>query len=59
MAIYWEDAHNDVAKIHQAYVRETLAAHQTPDPIDLLTDAVLTLATVVRMQGEGQPLPKD
>lgn len=53
MAIHWEDAHNDVAKIHQAYVRETLAANHKPDPIELLTDAVLTLATVVRMQGEG------
>lgn len=53
MAIQWEDAHNDVTEIHRAHVRATLAAHPKPDPIDLLTDAVLTLATVVRMQGGG------
>lgn len=45
-----EDARNEVNRIYSQHTHETLVSNSTPDPIHHLVDAVLTLATVIRMQ---------
>lgn len=45
-----EDARNDVSRIYTQHTQDTLASNPHPDPVHHLVDAVLTLATVIRMQ---------
>lgn len=46
-----EDARNEVARIYSNHTQETLISNSSPDPIHHLVDSVLTLATVIHMQG--------
>lgn len=50
MSKNFEDAHDEVARIFGGHTQETLARNPSPDPIHHLVDAVLALATVIRMQ---------
>ena len=52
MTEHWRNAREDVVEIHHAHSQETIRSTPHPDPILLLGDAILTLATVIHMQGK-------
>ena len=52
MAEHWRDAREDVVEIYHSHSQETIRSTPHPDPILLLGDAILTLATVIHMQGK-------
>lgn len=50
MAEHWRDAREDVVDIYHAHAQETIRSTRHPDPIHILGDAILTLATVIHMR---------